>query len=56
MENYNLVATLTELGVKRFKLKGEEAIDLNNYQSLIDSMRCLTCIRSDISFTIYVAS
>jgi hypothetical protein len=45
-----------KLGTKLSKLKGGEAVDSNTYQSMIDSLRYLTCIRLDIAFIVGVAS
>jgi hypothetical protein len=50
MSNYNSIATPMELDANLSKLEGGEAIDSNNYWSMISSLRYLTCTRSDISF------
>jgi Reverse transcriptase (RNA-dependent DNA polymerase) len=56
MSDCNSVATPMELGAKLSKFNGGEAVDLNNYRSLIGSLRYLTCTRPDISFAVGVAS
>jgi hypothetical protein len=56
MSDYNPVATLMKLGAKLSKLEGGEAVDSNTYQSMIGSLRYLTCTRHDIAFTARVAS
>jgi hypothetical protein len=56
MSDCNSVATSMELGAKLSKFEGEEAVDSNNYRSLIGSLRYLTCIRPGISFVVSVAS
>jgi hypothetical protein len=45
-----------ELGAKLSKLEGGEAVDSNTYQSMIGSLRYLTCTRPDIAFAVGVAS
>jgi hypothetical protein len=45
-----------ELDAKLLKLEGGEVMDSNNYQSIIESLRYLTFIRPDITFTVGVAS
>jgi Reverse transcriptase (RNA-dependent DNA polymerase) len=55
MSDCNSVATPMELGAKISKLEGE-AVDSNNYWSLIGSLRYLICTRPDISFTVGVVS
>jgi hypothetical protein len=52
----NPVTTPMELGAKLSKLQGGEAVDSNNYRSLIGSLRYLTCTRHDITFMIDVTS
>jgi hypothetical protein len=53
MSDCNLIATPMELDVK---LEGGEAVDLNNYESMIGSIRYLTCTRPDIAFVVRVAN
>jgi hypothetical protein len=45
-----------ELGAKLSKLEGGEAVDSNTYQSMIGSLRYLTCTRPDITFVVGGAS
>jgi hypothetical protein len=56
MSNYNSIATPMELDAKLSKLEGEEAVDSNNYWSMISSLRYLTCTRLDLSFAVGVVS
>jgi hypothetical protein len=56
MFDCNPIATPMELDAKLSKLEGEEVVDLNNYRSLIGSLRYLTCTRTDIAFTVNVIS
>jgi hypothetical protein len=43
MKDCNQIVTPMELGVKFSKLKGGEAMNSNNYWSIIESLRYLTC-------------
>jgi hypothetical protein len=45
-----------KLSVNLSKLEGGEVVDSNTYQSMIRSLRYLTCIMSDIPFIMKVAS
>jgi Reverse transcriptase (RNA-dependent DNA polymerase) len=56
MKNYNPIATLMELGTKFSIYDEEDEVDTNLYQSLIGSLRYLTCTRPDIMFAIGVTS
>jgi hypothetical protein len=56
MSDCNPVATPMEFGAKLSKLEGGEVVDLNTYRSMIGSLRYLTCMRSDIAFTVGVAT
>jgi Reverse transcriptase (RNA-dependent DNA polymerase) len=56
MKNYNLIATLMELGTKFSIYDEEDEVDTNLYRSLIGSLRYLTFTRPDIMFAIDVAS
>jgi Reverse transcriptase (RNA-dependent DNA polymerase) len=55
ISDYNPIATPMELDAKLSKFEGEEAVDSNTYQSMIGSLRYLTCTRSDIAFVVGVA-
>jgi Reverse transcriptase (RNA-dependent DNA polymerase) len=56
MENCNPIATLMELGTKLSRYDEGEEMDANLYRNLIESLRYLTCTRSDIIFVVDVAS
>jgi Reverse transcriptase (RNA-dependent DNA polymerase) len=56
MHDCNPVATPMELGAKLSKLEGGEDVDSNTYQSIIGSLRYLTCTKPDIAFVVGVAS
>jgi hypothetical protein len=56
MSYCNPVASPMKLDVKLSKLEGEEVVDSNTYQSMIGSLRYLTCTRPDIAFAAGVAS
>jgi hypothetical protein len=57
MKNCIQVAIALELDAKFSKfLEGGKAAELNNYESLIGSMRYLTCMRMGITFAIGIAS
>jgi hypothetical protein len=56
MNDCNPVATPMKLGVKLSKLEGEEGMDSNNYQNMIESLRYLTYIRPDITFILRVTN
>jgi hypothetical protein len=51
MSDCNSVTIPMELGAKLSKFEGE-VVDSNNYQSLIGSLRYLTCTRTNISFAV----
>jgi hypothetical protein len=53
---YNSVATMMEFDAKLSKLEGGETVDSNIYRSMIESLRYLTCMISDITFVVGVAS
>jgi hypothetical protein len=56
MRDCNLVAIPMELGAMLSKLEGGETVDSNTYQSMIGSLRYLTCISPDIAFVVGVVS
>jgi hypothetical protein len=56
MSDCNPIATPMELGAKLSKLEEGEVMNSNTYQSMISSLRYLTCTRPDIAFIVGVAS
>jgi protein associated with RNAse G/E len=56
MNDYNLIVTPMRLSVKFSKLKREEVVDSNTYQSIIESLMYMTCTRSKITFIVEVVS
>ena len=56
MEHCNPVGTPMELGTKLSKFEGENSVEANLYQSLVGSLRYLTCTRPDIAYSVGVVS
>ena len=56
MEHCNPVATPMELGTKLSKFEGGNSVEANLYQSLVGSLRYLTCTRPDIAYSVGVVS
>ncbi|KAL8116222.1 hypothetical protein AgCh_022645 [Apium graveolens] len=56
MEHCNPVATHMELGTKISKFEGGVSVDRNLYQSLVGSLRYLTCTRPDIAYSVGIVS
>lgn len=52
MEECNPVATPMELGTKLSKFEGGDRVDVKKYQSLVGSLRYLTCTRPDIAYSV----
>jgi hypothetical protein len=51
INDYNPIATSMKLGAKLSKFGGE-AVDSNDYRSIVGSPRYLTCTRPDITFIV----
>ena len=56
MEHCNPVATPMELGTKLSKFEEGRSVEANLYQSLVGSLRYLTCTRPDIAYSVGVIS
>ena len=56
MEHCNPVATPMELGTKLSKFEGGASVDANLYQSLVGSLRYLTCTRPGIAYSFGIVS
>ena len=56
MENCNPVSIPMELGAKLSKYDEGERVDANRYQSLVGSLRYLTCTRSYLSLSVGIIS
>lgn len=56
MEHCNPVGTPMELGTKLSKFEGGNSVEANLYQSLVGSLRYLTCTRPDIAYSVGVVS
>ena len=56
MANSNSVSTLMEQGTKLSRYDGGDRVDSTRYQSLVGSLRYLTCTRPDISYNVGVVS
>ena len=52
----NPISILMEPGTKLSKFDGGERVDANKYQSLVGSLRYLTCSRPDLSLSVGVIS
>jgi len=50
----NPISILMEPGTKLSKFDGGERVDANKYQSLVGSLRYLTCSRPDLSLSVGV--
>ena len=56
MEHCNSSVTPMELGTKLSKFDEGVSVDANVYQSLVGSLRYLTCTRPDISYSVGIVS
>lgn len=56
MESCNPVSTPMEPGAKLSKFIGGERVDASKYQSLVGSLRYLTCTRPDLAFSVGIVS
>ena len=56
MEHCNPVATPMKLGTKLSKFEGGASVDANLYQTLVGSLRYLTCTRPDIAYSVGIVS
>ena len=56
MKNCNPVSTPMEPGANLSKYDEGERVDANRYQSLVRSLRYLTCTMPDLSLSVYIIS